>query len=105
MKIQEMRSGLAHLSKKTEREPVELSDHFWPDTPGAARGVAGNDPEPQIETRSELEQPRWSVVSFDRREAGGLTYRQAAELMEFMDKRGINGLSIITDEAAARYDT
>ena len=104
MKIQEMRSGLAHLSKKVEREPQTLGDYFWPESAGAARGIKKEEPEQQIEMHSELEEPTWSVVSFDRREAGGLTYSQAAKLSAFMHERGINGLCIIADEAAARYD-
>jgi hypothetical protein len=105
MKIQEMRSGIAHLNKKTEREPQGLSEYYWPDSAGAARGLAENEPEQRTETPSDLDQAVWSVVSFDRREAGGLTYRQAAELIAFMNGRGAAaGLCIITDEAAARYD-
>src|SRR5262245_40059246 len=104
MKIQEMRSGLAHLHKKAEREPVGLSEYFWPDTSGAARGMSEEVEEPQVATHSELDEAKWSVVSFDKREAGGMTYRQAAELLAFMHGRGVNGLCIITDEAASRYD-
>ena len=100
MKIQEMRSGLAHLNKKVEREPQGLSEYYWPQSTGAARGR-----EPQAEPRSELDEPRWSVVSFDKREAGGLNYSQAAELLVFMHGQGVNGLCIITDEAAAHYDS
>lgn len=100
MKIQEMRSGIEHLHKKVERQTEE--SYFWPDTAGTAPGVAA--PEPQVGVASELDEPRWSVVSFDRREAGGLTYRQASELMAFLVGRGRNGLCIITDEAATRYE-
>ena len=100
MKIQEMRSGLAHLHKKMERDSEE--GYFWPNAAAAARAVAEH--EPEIEIHSELDEPRWSVVSFERREAGGLTYRQASELTAFLVGRGRNGLCIITDEAAMRYD-
>ena len=64
------------------------------------RGVADAQPE----VSSELNQPRWSVVSFDKREAGGLTYRQAANLVDVLDTHGTHGLCIITDEAAKRYN-
>jgi hypothetical protein len=99
MKIQDMRSGRAHLNKKVERETAE--NYFWPETAGAARGMT--EPEPEVEVHSELEAPQWSVVSFDRREAGGMTYHQASELVAFLQGRGRQGLCIITDEAAARY--
>ncbi len=97
MRIQEMRSGLEHLKKRTESESEEnffdfrLSlepDLSWPG--------------PAVEAKSELDEPFWSLVSFDQIEAGGLTYRQAAELMSLLDSHGITGLCVITDEAAAR---
>jgi hypothetical protein len=69
---------------------------------GTATSRAIAQPEP--EKRSELDEPRWSVVSFDKREAGGLTYRQATELMSFLEGRRVNGLCIVTDESANRYD-
>ena len=62
-------------------------------------------PERGQETACELDEPLWSVVSFDKREAGGLTYRQAAALMTELNAHGINGLCIITDHAAKRYDS
>lgn len=97
MRIQEMRSGLEHLRKRIEPAPEENFTDFrlslepdlsWPD--------------PVIESKSELDEPRWSLVSFDQIEAGGLTYRQASELMTLLDSHGIAGLCVITDEAAAR---
>jgi hypothetical protein len=51
---------------------------------------------------SELDQPIWSVVSFDKREAGGLIYSKAMEVLEKLGAKGIAGLCVITDEAAAR---
>jgi len=62
-------------------------------------------PEPTVPVlKSELDEPSWSVVSFDQIEAGGLTYRQAAELTLLLDSHGITGLCLITDEAAARMN-
>ena len=103
MKIQDMRSGIAHLSKRMERDVDERS--FAGEAAATARAVAEPEPEPVVEIASELERPRWSVVSFDKREAGGLTYRQAAELMAFLETRGRHGLCIITDQAATRYQS
>lgn len=52
--------------------------------------------------RSELEMPRWSVVSFDACEGSGLTYDAAAKLLAEREAEGVYGLCIITDEAASR---
>ena len=98
MRIQEMKSGLSHLKKKMGNERQEnffetlADDHTW-----AA-------PEPVVPTAAdcELDEPRWSVVSFDKVEAGGLNYKQAAELMSNLDARGVSGLCIITNKAASR---
>jgi hypothetical protein len=103
MKIQEMRSGIEHLSKKVETQPEQHEDYFWPERSAAAPRLAEPEPDVPAEVRSDLDAAQWSVVSFRRREAGGLTYRQASELMEFLDGRGVYGLCIITDDAAVRY--
>ena len=52
--------------------------------------------------RSELEQPMWSVVTFEKRAAKNLTYAAAAEKLEKLKAEKVSGLCIITDEAAAR---
>ena len=54
------------------------------------------------ETINELEQPRWAVISFERREGSGLTYQQAAKLLSELDSRRVAGLAIVADEAAAK---
>ncbi len=56
------------------------------------------------DTRNELSNPRWSVVSFEARAAGNLTYEQATEKLAELAARKVSGLCIITDEAAARID-
>ena len=53
-------------------------------------------------TSSELDTPLWSVVSFDKCEASGLTYHAAAALMAEKEAAGVYGLCIVTDEAASR---
>lgn len=56
----------------------------------------------EVETiTSELDMPRWSVVSFDVCEASGLTYSAAAKLMSEKEAAGVYGLCIVTDDAAA----
>ena len=51
---------------------------------------------------SEINEPRWSVVSFDRRAAQNLTYAEAVEKLQTLAAEKISGLCIITDEAAER---
>ena len=59
--------------------------------------------EQQVETAAnELEEPRWAVISFERREGSGLTYPQAVQLLKDLDSRKVTGLAIVTDEAAAK---
>ena len=57
--------------------------------------------ESEINT-SELDSQLWSVVSFDKCEASGLTYHAAAALMSEKEAAGVYGLCIVTDEAASR---
>ena len=51
--------------------------------------------------KSDLDDPIWSVISFDELEAGGLTYRQASDVIDELGRHGISGLCIVTDDAAA----
>lgn len=51
---------------------------------------------------SELDEPRWSVISFERREGSGLRYAEAERLLSELDSRKVAGLCILTDEAAGR---
>jgi hypothetical protein len=100
MRIQEMRPGLAHLKKKMERD--RLKKIFQPkfeqnnilQIPPLETAAAG--------TASELDHSRWAVVSFDRVEASGLSYRAAADRLAKLDSEGVAGLCVVTDEAAAR---
>lgn len=48
---------------------------------------------------SELDQPRWSVVTFSECAASGLNYSEAKRLVEQM-QTDVPGLCIVTDEAA-----
>lgn len=51
---------------------------------------------------NELNAPVWSVVSFDERVAGNLTYAEAAAKLKNLAAERVSGLCVITDEAAAR---
>jgi len=107
-----MRSGRAYLAKRppagrgTGFEQRELRVVF-PPAP-AVREERDVEPEqilhtpPQIHT--DLDENRWSVVSFNGVEAGGLTYDQAARLMDVLGENEIHGLCIITDAAALNID-
>lgn len=53
-------------------------------------------------TASELDAPRWAVISFDRIEAKGQTYDQAEAKLKELEAAGITGLCVVTDEAAER---
>ena len=100
MRIQEMKPGILHFKKKTDDDArPELDEPEDSDAAFAAEHV------PDVELpviESELTLPRWSLVSFDKREAGGLTYSQAAKLMSELDAHGIAGLCVVTDQAASR---
>jgi len=55
-----------------------------------------------VDSKNELNESRWSVVSFERCVASNLTYEQAAnKLAELADEK-VSGLCIITNEAARR---
>lgn len=71
-----------------------------------AEGVSGAEPaeEPTMPV-GELNQARWSVVSFDKCEAAGLTYAQAERKMDELLAASVYGLCIITDEAAKKVRT
>lgn len=50
----------------------------------------------------ELDQPIWSVISFERCEVAELVYEEAFVKLTELEARGIAGLCIVTDTAAAR---
>ena len=98
MKIQEMRSGKQHLARKPDHgfknnvfEMRSLGEPIFGDVFPSA-------------IECELDSPIWSVVSFKGRQAGGLSYKQAATLLSELDAYDIPGLCIVTDDAAARLD-
>jgi hypothetical protein len=53
---------------------------------------------------NELDNPIWSVISFDRCEAYGLTHSQAVEKMIELECQNVSGLCIVTDKAAGRIN-
>lgn len=50
---------------------------------------------------SELDSPIWSVISFDRCEASGLTYQQAVIKVTELESQNVSGLCIVTNESAS----
>lgn len=91
-----MRSGISHLKKRVESERPQETFETWVEGETAANATL------RVAPVSELEEPRWSVVSFDQCEAGGLTYDQAVKLMSELDAHQVTGLCIVTDDAARR---
>jgi len=53
---------------------------------------------------SELNEARWSVLSERGCEASRLSYAAAARLVAQLTREPVYGLSIVTDEAAARLN-
>jgi len=51
---------------------------------------------------SELNEPRWSVVTFEICAANGLTYDEAAKELKKLEAKKTSGLCIVTDEAAEK---
>ena len=70
----------------------------------AKKKTRSPDETPAVEEnyKSELELPVWSVVTFEKTAASGLTYDEAAETLEKLKAKKVSGLCIVTDEAAAR---
>jgi hypothetical protein len=112
MRIQEMRSGRAYLRRRVEERPETdkaarwesdvLEEVFREVFPESEFDLEFTDGVEASGGSSDLDEPRWSLDSFDGIEAGGLTYDQAARLLDILGENGINGLAIITDNAASR---
>ena len=51
---------------------------------------------------SELAEPLWAVVSFEKCEAVHLTFAEAAQKLAELDAAGVPGLCLVTDDVAAR---
>jgi hypothetical protein len=62
----------------------------------AANVAAGED------MSSELNEPRWAVITFETCAADNLTYSEAAAELRKLEAKKVSGLCIITDEAAKR---
>ncbi len=57
-----------------------------------------------IRSESELDQPRWAVISFERREAAGLTYTEASAKVDELEARNVSGVCLVTDDVAERVN-
>lgn len=69
-----------------------------------AKMKAAEDPIPDVNAQmeSELAEPVWAVISFERREASGISFDEAVEIIKDLDDKGVSGLCIVTDDAASR---
>lgn len=67
------------------------------------KGLMGTDVAAKESSKeaSELCEALWSVISFERVQGTNLTYDNARELVERLDKQNVAGLCIVTNEAAA----
>lgn len=72
------------------------------ETQAAPEVAPAQDSVPAERPLSELGEACWSVVSFDKCEAAGLTYPQAEAKMAELLANKVYGLCIVTDEAARR---
>jgi hypothetical protein len=54
------------------------------------------------ENKSELVEPQWSVISFEKCEAANLSYTDAMQKLADLTEQKVSGLCIVTDEAAGR---
>jgi hypothetical protein len=63
---------------------------------------ATNEDKAAASAESELSATRWALVSFEKCEASGITYSEAAKLMAELEREHIAGLCIVTAAAAAR---
>lgn len=86
---------------KTENEPNRKSEKPQAarpkKKPSAAKGGARG-----ANLSGELDENRWSVVTFESRAAKNLTYDEAARKLEELRAKKIPGLCVVTDEAGAR---
>jgi hypothetical protein len=106
MKIQEMKPGILHLTKRVE---MERRENILDLDPPPAELFAAPQPVRREEVREvkepsvcDLDEARWAVVCFQPMEAGGHTYRQAASFLNPLELNDVTGLCIVTDEAAKR---
>jgi hypothetical protein len=95
---------LEALEMKTENKETKKSDEISEaqSNEGSAAENADAGGAAGEKVSSELELPRWSIVSFEGVTASGLEYDTAVKRMENMKEQHLSGLCIITDEAAAR---
>jgi len=85
------------IKVRTKKEENKVPKKAVPRKANAAvKAVADND------LSSELNEPRWSVVSFESRAANGLTYEEAARKLAELAAEKVSGLCIITDEAGEK---
>jgi len=53
---------------------------------------------------NELQEPQWSVISFESCAGSGFTYDEAVEKMAELAKKKIYGLCVVTDDSAGRIN-
>lgn len=51
---------------------------------------------------SELNQPIWAIVNFEKCEINDLSYAEAVQKLIELEKKGVFGLCLVTNDAAQR---
>jgi hypothetical protein len=91
----DLNKGKMAVKKKESKTNAQTGEQKDEHAPEAENASAENAPR-------ELSAPVWSVVSFERCEASGLTYREAEQKLNALEEQKVSGLCIVTDDAAAR---
>ena len=81
----------AEKSENPSEKPTAQTEIAPAETEGASEDFA-----------SELDEPNWSVITFDACAASGLTYDEAFEHLKRLEAEKVSGLCIVTDETAKR---
>ena len=87
-----------HRTADMENEKVEPNE-----MPTAHENVApAADDRLEDNSPSELNQKRWSIITFEQCVAKNMTYFEAVQKLHELKKQNEAGLCIVADEAAAR---
>lgn len=91
------------IAKARQIDEMENEKAETDETAAAQENIAPAGEEVSEEIFSvELNQARWSVITFDTCAAKNLTYAEAAQKLRELKNQNTAGLCIVTDEAAER---
>ena len=84
----------AQAAAKMEDEKIESNE--------TANDAAITKSDAEENFSGELSAPRWSVITFEKCAAKNLSYVEAAEKIQQLNRQKVAGLCIVTDETAER---